>query len=155
MIAAIAPQPVAFTLPQGFLDGQGQLQTQGSMRPTTGADEFWLQEQPQFLAEPDYGWFLLWSRVVIQLGPERSPTPRLWENLFLNDLFYLQDFYRQINRWENLGAVGEGPHYPLDLLYGEISAIAFYFHWPLGDILQLTHWQRRRWLQEVELLLDQ
>ncbi|QIZ72710.1 DUF6760 family protein [Oxynema aestuarii] len=43
--------------------------------------------------------------------------------------------------------------YPLDLLYEEVAAIAFYFHWSLAEILKLEHRERRRWVEEIEKLL--
>ncbi|MEO0948026.1 MAG: hypothetical protein AAFY11_07765 [Cyanobacteria bacterium J06641_5] len=33
-----------------------------------------------------------------------------------------------------------------------MALIAFYFHWPLEDILRLDHRQRWRWLEEVNRL---
>ena len=39
--------------------------------------------------------------------------------------------------------------YPLDQLYEEVAYIAYYFHWPLKDILELEHAERRRWVEEI------
>jgi len=39
--------------------------------------------------------------------------------------------------------------YPLDQLYEEVAHIAYYFHWPLRDILELEHAERRRWVEEI------
>jgi hypothetical protein len=35
-------------------------------------------------------------------------------------------------------------------LFGEISDIAFAFHWPLDEILDLEHGVRRMFLSEIE-----
>jgi hypothetical protein len=39
--------------------------------------------------------------------------------------------------------------YPVDHLYEEMAFIAYHFHWPLSEILELDHWQRRRWCEEI------
>jgi hypothetical protein len=39
--------------------------------------------------------------------------------------------------------------YPLDQLHEEVAFIAYYFHWPLLDILSLEHPDRRRWVEEI------
>ncbi len=39
--------------------------------------------------------------------------------------------------------------YPLERLHEEVAYIAYYFHWPLMDILTLEHRQRRRWVEEI------
>ncbi|MEW6231995.1 MAG: DUF6760 family protein [Chloroflexota bacterium] len=39
--------------------------------------------------------------------------------------------------------------YPLDRLYEEVAYIAYHFHWPLRDILELEHGERQRWVEEI------
>jgi hypothetical protein len=39
--------------------------------------------------------------------------------------------------------------YPLDRLYEEVAFIAYHFHWPCGEILDLEHRERRRWCDEI------
>jgi hypothetical protein len=39
--------------------------------------------------------------------------------------------------------------YPLAQLQEEVAFIAYYFHWPLGRILELEHGDRRRWVEEI------
>jgi hypothetical protein len=34
-------------------------------------------------------------------------------------------------------------------LHEEVAYVAFHFHWPLDDILNLEHRQRQRWVQEI------
>ena len=36
-----------------------------------------------------------------------------------------------------------------DRLYEEVAYIAYHFHWPLDDILDLEHPQRVRWAAEI------
>ena len=39
--------------------------------------------------------------------------------------------------------------YPLDRLREEVAYLAYHFHWPLNDILDLEHTERQEWVQEV------
>ena len=39
-------------------------------------------------------------------------------------------------------------------LFEEISKIAFHFHWPLEDIMDLEHADRRMFLGEIDRLRD-
>jgi hypothetical protein len=31
----------------------------------------------------------------------------------------------------------------------EVAYIAYYFHWPLEDILEMEHRDRRQWVEEI------
>ena len=42
--------------------------------------------------------------------------------------------------------------YPLRPLYEEVAFVAFHFHWPLPEILELEHPERRRWVQEISAI---
>jgi hypothetical protein len=37
----------------------------------------------------------------------------------------------------------------LEQLYEEVAFIAYYFHWPLKDILELEHDDRRTWVEQI------
>ncbi len=39
--------------------------------------------------------------------------------------------------------------YPEERLYEEISFIAYYFHWDNDKILDLPHWERQKWCEEI------
>ena len=39
--------------------------------------------------------------------------------------------------------------YATDRLYEELAYLAFHFHWPLDDLLDLEHAERRRFADEV------
>jgi hypothetical protein len=39
--------------------------------------------------------------------------------------------------------------YPLDQLHEEVAFIAYYYHWPLHEILELEHPDRRQWVNEI------
>ncbi|NJN99037.1 MAG: hypothetical protein HC875_35560 [Anaerolineales bacterium] len=43
------------------------------------------------------------------------------------------------------GVVG----YPLEQLYEEVAYVAYHFHWPQSEILDMEHRNRRRWVQEI------
>ena len=40
----------------------------------------------------------------------------------------------------------------LDLLFEEVAFLAYHFHWPMSDILELEHADRRRWVQEISAI---
>ena len=39
--------------------------------------------------------------------------------------------------------------YATDRLYQEVAYVAYHFHWSLGDILDLEHPLRRRFVKEI------
>jgi len=86
-----------FTLPQGYVDGEGNLHTQGTMRLATAKDEILPQKDPRVLSNPSYLSVILLSRVVTRLGSLEDVTPQTIENLFIQDLSYLQELYSRIN----------------------------------------------------------
>lgn len=47
------------------------------------------------------------------------------------------------------GEPGRIEPYPLERLYEEVAYLAYYFHWPLGEILELEHADRQRWVEEI------
>jgi hypothetical protein len=55
----------------------------------------------------------------------------------------------QQNLWSGLESTGGIVGYPLDQLYEEVAYIAYYFHWPLQQILELEHEERRKWIEEI------
>ena len=42
--------------------------------------------------------------------------------------------------------------YPQDRLYQEMSFLAYYLHWSFRDLMDLDHWERRRWCREVSAI---
>ncbi|MBK0866979.1 MAG: hypothetical protein IJH84_06680 [Saccharopolyspora sp.] len=36
-----------------------------------------------------------------------------------------------------------------DRLYEEVAYVAYHFHWPREEILELDHLERRRWVREI------
>ncbi|HUJ10359.1 MAG TPA: DUF6760 family protein [Verrucomicrobiae bacterium] len=39
--------------------------------------------------------------------------------------------------------------YPVDQLQEEVAFIAYHFHWPLADVMELEHADRRQWVTEI------
>jgi hypothetical protein len=39
--------------------------------------------------------------------------------------------------------------YPLEQLQEEVAYIAYYFHWPLQDIIEMEHQDRRQWAEKI------
>ncbi len=92
-----------FTLPMGYIDGEGQLHRNGIMRLATAADEILPLRDPRVQSNPAYLVVILLSRVITRLGTVSPITPQTIEGLFAADLAYLQDFYNEINQLDGSG----------------------------------------------------
>ncbi|MDD1713561.1 MAG: hypothetical protein LUQ69_10390 [Methanoregulaceae archaeon] len=86
-----------FTLPRGYVDGEGNLHQQGVMRLATAFDEIAPLKDPRVQNNPAYLLIILLSRVIMRLGTLEYINPKTIEGLFAADLAYLQDLYRRIN----------------------------------------------------------
>ena len=86
-----------FTLPMGFVDREGNLHKQGTMRLATAMDEITPLNDMRVQSNEAYMVIVLLARVVTSLGSLRSINTSIIENLFAADLAYLQEFYRQVN----------------------------------------------------------
>jgi hypothetical protein len=89
-----------FTLPKGYLDPDGNLHRKGVMRLSTAIDEISPLRDPRVKSNPGYATIIILARVINCLGALDEISPSIVENFFTQDLNYLQDFYRQINGWE-------------------------------------------------------
>ncbi|MGZ4509636.1 MAG: hypothetical protein ACXVX8_14065 [Blastococcus sp.] len=102
-MASGAPAPgieltgTPFTLPRGYLDADGLLHRDGTMRPATAFDEIAPLKDPRVQANPGYLVIILLSRVVTRLGSLPDLTPRTVEGFLAADLAYLQDLYNRLN----------------------------------------------------------
>ncbi len=47
------------------------------------------------------------------------------------------------------GRTGGVVGYPLHRLQEEVAYLAYHFHWPLDEILELEHGERQEWVNEV------
>jgi hypothetical protein len=86
-----------FTLPRGYVDSEGQVHREGTMRLATAMDEIAPLRDPRVRANEAYLTIILLSRVITRLGSLTQITPHVVENLFSADLAYLQDLYQRIN----------------------------------------------------------
>lgn len=86
-----------FTLPRGYVDGDGTLHRDGSMRLATAADEILPLKDPRVQGNPSYLVVILLSRVIVRLGTVADVNPRVVEGLFASDLAYLQEMYNRVN----------------------------------------------------------
>ena len=86
-----------FKLPIGFLDNQGNLHQEGTIRATNGMDEFCCYKDIRTQENPGYGILILLSRTIFKLGKLDFILPETLENLFLSDLNYLIELYNLLN----------------------------------------------------------
>jgi len=87
-----------FTLPLGYVDGEGNLHREGVMRLATAADEILPLKDPRVQGNQAYLILILLSRVITRLGSVAQLNPKVTEGLYAADLAYLQEFYNRINR---------------------------------------------------------
>ena len=94
----MAFQPeVEFTLPKGYLDGDGVLHREGVMRLATAADEILPLKDPRVRENPAYLTIIVLARVVTRLGDLPDINTEIVEGLFASDLAYLQALYESLN----------------------------------------------------------
>lgn len=87
-----------FFLPKGFVDDDGTVHREGTMRLATARDELDPLRDPRVRdADDPFLTIIVLSRVVTRLGTLSQVTPREVEGLFAADLAYLQDVYGAIN----------------------------------------------------------
>ena len=86
-----------FELPMGYVDKEGTLHKQGTMRLATAMDEITILNDMRVQTNEAYIVIVLLARVITSLGSLKNITTHVIENLFSADLTYLQEFYRQIN----------------------------------------------------------
>ena len=89
-----------FTLPRGYLDGDGQVHRDGMMRLATALDEITPLRDPRVRANEAYLPVILLARVITRLGTLPTISTQTIENLFAADMAYLEDLYRRINEVE-------------------------------------------------------
>jgi len=87
----------AFTLPCGYVDGEGTLHRDGVMRLSTAKDELEATREAQGTGREAYLSLLLLSRVITRLGSLASVSPTALERLFSADFVYLQNLFVQLN----------------------------------------------------------
>jgi hypothetical protein len=86
-----------FTIPRGYIDGEGNLHKKGTMRLATAMDEIAPLRDLRVKSNQAYLAVILLSMVITKLGDLPEVHTGIIESLFSADFAYLQDFYRQIN----------------------------------------------------------
>jgi hypothetical protein len=86
-----------FVLPMGYVDEEGTLHREGTMRVATAFDEIAPLRDPRVQSNPAYLLIILLARVVTRLGSVERLNPKVIEGLFAADLKYLEDLYQRIN----------------------------------------------------------
>lgn len=86
-----------FTLPCGYVDGQGTLHRDGVMRRSTALDEVEALSDARVRANDAYLSVLLLSRVLSRLGDLSPVEPEDVERLYSADFVYLQDLFVRLN----------------------------------------------------------
>lgn len=89
-----------FTLPNGYVDSDGNLHKHGVMRLATAADEIVPLKDARVQRNSAYFVVILLSRVVTQLGEIEHITPKVIESLFAEDFAFLESLYNHINGYE-------------------------------------------------------
>src|SRR4051794_30740690 len=93
-----------FTLPCGYLDGDGTLHRDGVMRRATAADEILPLRDPRVVKNPAYLAIILLSRVVTRLGGVETINPKVIETMYATDMAFLQDLYNRVNQLDGAAA---------------------------------------------------
>ena len=91
---------VEFELPRGYVDSNGVVHKQGTMRLANAADEIIPMNDPRVKLNPAYLSILILERVITRLGTLQRIDNKVIENLFTADMAYLQDLYQKINAIE-------------------------------------------------------
>ena len=86
-----------FNLPMGYVDPEGTLHRDGTMRLATAFDEIAPLKDPRVQSNPGYLLVILLGRVVTRLGSLEHINPKTIEGLYAGDLAYLQDMYQRVN----------------------------------------------------------
>jgi hypothetical protein len=87
-----------FELPRGYVDDQGVVHRQGTMRLATARDELVPLTDMRYKNNPAYLSVVLLARVVTKLGTLPDINGGVIEDLFASDLAFLQDLYRRVNQ---------------------------------------------------------
>lgn len=88
---------IEFTLPKGYLDGDGVLHREGVMRLATAADEILPLKDSRVQQNTAYLTVIVLARVITRLGSLPDVNTKVIEGLFASDLSYLQRIYERVN----------------------------------------------------------
>lgn len=100
----------SFVLPRGYLEREGVLHKEGTMRLANAGDEILPLKDPRVQQNPGYLTIILLARVITRLGSLPAVDTRVVEQFFTADLAYLQDLYQRINTMEQPSYQTVCPH---------------------------------------------
>jgi hypothetical protein len=86
-----------FVLPRGYVDADGVVHREGTMRLATARDELLPLLDPKVKEHEAFLTLLLLGRVVTRLGTLPRVDDQVIGGLWATDLAFLQDLYRRIN----------------------------------------------------------
>ncbi|MCP4894059.1 MAG: hypothetical protein VW906_08685 [Actinomycetota bacterium] len=86
-----------FVLPRGYVDADGRVHREGTMRLATARDELVPLLDPKVRENDAFLSLVLLARVVTKLGDVPTIDDQVMGGLWATDLAFLQDLYRQIN----------------------------------------------------------
>ena len=69
-----------FTLPRGYVDGNGEVHKNGRMRLATAVDEISATRDPRVLSNPSYLTIVVLSKVVTELEGIPIISPNIWHS---------------------------------------------------------------------------
>jgi hypothetical protein len=88
---------VAFTLPVGYEDENGDIHREGRIRLATALDELEIHNDEKAFHSERFHDVLILSKVVTQIGTLKKIDTFVIENLFEVDFRYLQTIYQILN----------------------------------------------------------
>lgn len=89
-----------FVLPRGYVDAEGNVHREGSMRLANAKDEIVPLNDLRVQRNRAYLIIVLLARVVTRLGTLPEVNTNVIENLFAGDLRFLEEMYNRINEDE-------------------------------------------------------
>ncbi|MEY8199873.1 MAG: hypothetical protein RPS47_11585 [Colwellia sp.] len=89
-------------LPRGYVDSNGDVHKECTMRLATAGDEIQPMRDPRVQQNSGYLSVILLSRVITRLGSLDSINTQVIENLFSADFAFLQETYNRINHKDGL-----------------------------------------------------
>ncbi|MGH9129654.1 MAG: hypothetical protein ACRDY2_12000 [Acidimicrobiales bacterium] len=94
---AAAATEFDFLLPRGYVDRNGKVHRDGTMRLATARDELIPLMDARVMENQAYMCVVLLGRVITRLGDLASVDDRVVESMWASDVAFLQDLYRRIN----------------------------------------------------------
>lgn len=88
---------IEFELPKGYVDDDGILHRNGTMRLATAADEILPLRDPRVQQNEAYLAVIVLARVITRLGSLSDIHTGVIERLYASDMAYLQRLYEKFN----------------------------------------------------------